>query len=214
MNERQYIVIEGVIGVGKTTLARMLAERLDGRLILEQHEQNPFLVDFYQDPQRFAFQTELFFLLNRYRQQTEEVVQPDLFQRHLIADYHFVKNRIFAGITLDEREWKLYEMLLNLLERDVAVPDLVVYLQSNTQRLIRNIRIRDREYERTMNPAYIQELVESYNHFFFRYDASPLLVVNASELDFIHNEDQFKDLFERIMHAPEGTTYYNPVTGG
>ena len=214
MNERQYIVIEGVIGAGKTTLSRMISERLNARLILEQHEQNPFLVDFYKDPQRYAFQTELFFLLSRYRQQIDEFAQTDLFQSHLISDYHFAKNRIFASITLDEREWKLYEMLVTLLERDVVVPDLVVYLQSNPQRLMRNIRVRDRDYERTMNPDYIEALVEAYNHLFFRYDASPLLVVNASELDFVRHESQFEDLFERIMNAPDGTTYYNPSTGG
>jgi deoxyadenosine/deoxycytidine kinase len=214
VSDRPYIVIEGVIGAGKTTLAEKIAERLDAKLILEQHEQNPFLVDFYRDPKHFAFQTELFFLLSRYRQQTEELAQPDLFQQHVISDYHFAKNRIFASITLDEREHVLYDTLIALLERDIPVPDLVVYLQSSPQRLMRNIRLRDRDYERSMSQEYIETLVEAYNHFFFRYDASPLLLVNSTEIDFVRNPAQFDDLFERIMNAPDGTTYYNPASGG
>lgn len=212
VSERNYIVIEGVIGAGKTTLAEKISERLNGKLVLEQHEQNPFLSDFYRDPKHYAFQTELFFLLSRYRQQTEELAQPDLFQQYVISDYHFAKNRIFSTITLDEREHVLYDTLINLLERDIAVPDLVVYLQSSPQRLMRNIRMRDREYERTMNPEYIEALVEAYNHFFFRYDASPLLLVNTTEIDFVRNPAQFEDLFDRIMDAPDGTTYYNPAS--
>jgi len=213
VNQHQYIVIEGVIGAGKTTLSQMISDRLECKCILEQHEQNPFLVDFYKDPQRYAFQTELFFLLSRYRQQIDEFTQTDLFQSCIIADYHFAKNRIFASITLDEREMKLYDTMITLLEREVVVPDLVVYLQSNTPRLMRNIKFRDREYERKMNPDYIEALVEAYNRFFFRYDACPLLVVNANELDFVHRPEQFKDLFNHIMNAPDGTTYYNPVGG-
>lgn len=214
VSERNYIVIEGVIGAGKTTLAEKITERLDAKLVLEQHELNPFLADFYRDPKHYAFQTELFFLLSRYRQQTEELSQTDLFQQYVISDYHFAKNRIFSSITLDERETTLYETLYGLLERDIAVPDLVVYLQSSPQRLMRNIRMRDREYERTMNPEYIEALVEAYNHFFFRYDASPLLLVNTTEIDFVRNPAQFEDLFDRIMDAPNGTTYYNPASNG
>lgn len=211
VSKYQYIIIEGVIGAGKTTLAEKIAERINAKLILEQHEQNPFLVDFYKDPSRYAFQTELFFLLSRYRQQTEEITQGDLFQNLLISDYHFAKNRIFASITLDEREHVLYDTLINVLERDIAVPDLVVYLQSSPQRLMRNIRLRDRDYERSMNQDYIEALVEAYNHFFFRYDASPLIVVNSTEIDFVRNGHQFEDLVDRILDAPEGTTFYNPA---
>lgn len=212
LTDRRYIVVEGVIGAGKTTLVKRLAERLDGQIVLEQHEMNPFLVDFYKDPARYAFQTELFFLLSRYRQQTEELSQRDLFQDFVVSDYHFAKNRIFASITLDEREHVLYDTLINVLEKDIAVPDLVVYLQSSPQRLMRNIRLRDRDYERSMNPEYIEALVEAYNHFFFRYDASPLLVVNSTEIDFVHNASQFEDLFQRILEAPDGTTFYNPAS--
>jgi deoxyadenosine/deoxycytidine kinase len=211
-SERQYIIIEGVIGVGKTTLANMIGERLGAQAVMEKHDENPFLADFYKDPRRYAFQTELFFLLSRYRQQVDEIRQSDLFAQSLVADYLFSKSRIFAAITLDEREQTLFNTTANLLERDIPVPDLVVYLQSSTQRLLRNIKLRDREYERGMNPEYIEALVEAYNHHFFRYDASDLMIVNATTLDFVRNPNQFDDLFNQIMNATGGLSYYNPVT--
>ncbi len=211
-SERQYIIIEGVIGVGKTTLADMISKRLSAQLVVEQHEENPFLADFYKDPRRYAFQTELFFLLSRHRQQVDELRQSDLFAQHLVTDYLFSKSRIFAAITLEEREVTLFNTVAHLLERDAPIPDLVVYLQSNTQRLMRNIRLRDREYERGMNPEYIEALVEAYNHHFFRYKASDLMIVNATTLDFVRNPDQFEDLFNQIMNAPGGLSYYNPAT--
>jgi deoxyadenosine/deoxycytidine kinase len=211
LSEHQYIIVEGVIGAGKTTLARMISEQLQSKLILEQHDDNPFLADFYKDAQRYAFQTELFFVLSRYRQQVEEFSQTDLFQKYVISDYHFAKNRIFANVTLDERELVLYDTMISLLERDIVKPDLVVYLQSNTQRLMRNIKVRDRDYERNMSSDYIDALIEGYNQHFFRYDSSPLLVVNATQLDFVRNPDQFEDLLNHIMNAPDGTTYYNPI---
>ncbi len=211
MSERNYIVIEGVIGAGKTTLATLLGERLEAKLVLEQHEENPFLVDFYRDPEHFAFQTELFFLLSRYRQQTEEFTQTDLFHQYTIADYHFAKNRIFANITLDDRELALYDHVAAILERDVRTPDIVVYMQAGVERLMRNIRIRNRSYERDISQEYIRSLVEAYNYFFFHYEACPLLVVNTNELDFVRHADQLDDLLEQILNAPEGTTYYNPA---
>ncbi|MBS1260772.1 MAG: Deoxyguanosine kinase [Calditrichaeota bacterium] len=213
MSERQYIVVEGVIGVGKTTLVEKMCNRLNNaQPVVEKHDANPFLADFYRDPRRYAFQTELFFLLNRYRQQVDELRQADLFARHIVADYLFSKSRIFASITLEEREQTLFNTVAGLLERDIPPPDLVVFLQSNTQRLMRNIRVRDRDYERSMNPDYIEALVEAYNHHFFRYKASDLLIVNATALDFVGNPDQFNDLFAHIMNAPEGVSYYNPAT--
>lgn len=213
MAERRYIVIEGGIGAGKTSLVKMLAQRLDARLIIEKHEENPFLKDFYHDPEHYAFQTEMFFLLSRYRQQTTQVTQPDLFQQYLISDYLFAKNRLFAHITLDDRELALYEHIYSLLEREIALPDMVVYLQSSPERLMRNIRLRDRSYERNMNPDYIKSLVEVYNHFFFHYEATPLLVVNSTELDFVKHPSQFEDLFRRIIEAPDGISFYNPAGG-
>ncbi|MDP8208658.1 MAG: deoxynucleoside kinase [Candidatus Electryonea clarkiae] len=213
MSERNYIVVEGVIGAGKSSLSEKLAEALEARRIVENHEENPFLAEFYRDPARYAFQTELFFLLSRYRIQTEQFSQPDLFQKYLISDYLFAKNRIFAHITLEERELALFELVYSMLEKNIKTPDLVIYLQSSTQRLMQNIRIRDREYERNINPAYVESLVEAYNHYFFHYEQSSLLIINATNLDFIKHPDQFQDLFERILNAPEGTSYYNPSEG-
>ncbi len=214
MSDHNYIVIEGVIGAGKTSLATLMAERLDAKLVLEQHEENPFLVDFYRDPEHFAFQTELFFLLSRYRQQTEEFTQTDLFQQYTISDYHFAKNRIFANITLDDRELSLYDHVATLLERDVRTPDLVVYLQSSPERLMRNIRIRNRTYEREISGEYIKSLVEAYNYFFFHYEASSLLVVNTNEVDFVRNPQHLEDLHQRILNTPDGTSFYNPSGRG
>ncbi len=212
-NDRQYIIVEGVIGVGKTALCKMIGQRLNAQTVLEKHDENPFLADFYKDPRRYAFQTELFFLLSRYRQQVDEIPQSDLFAQHTVTDYLFSKSRIFSSITLDEREQTLFNSTANLLESDIPVPDLVIYLQSSPQRLLRNIKLRDREYERGMNPDYIETLVEAYNHHFFRYSASDLVIVNASTLDFVRQPDQFEDLYERVMNAPGGLSYYNPATG-
>ncbi len=204
-----YIAIEGVIGAGKTSLARKMADKYDARLLLEQHEANPFLADFYKDPQRYAFQTQLFFLLSRYRQQ-QEIPQRDLFHSMLIADYIFAKDRIFASVTLDEREMVLYDKVASLLERDIIQPDLVIYLQSSTERLMENIRKRGRHYERPITESYIRVLNEAYNQFFFNYNASPLLVVNTNEIDFVHDENDFEDLVAQLERPISGVQYYSP----
>jgi len=210
LRDYQFIVIEGVIGVGKTSLALLLAKRLKAKLVLERHEENPFLVDFYKDPKRYAFQTEMFFLLSRYKQQLDEFSQPDLFEQLIIADYHFLKNRIFAHLTLEEREYNLYDRVISALEPTIVTPDLVVYLQSNVERLMQNIRQRDREYERNIQPKYIQILTDAYNYFFARYTASPLLIVNSTKLDFVQHPRQFEVLLEQIQQAPEGVSRFDP----
>jgi len=204
-----YIAIEGVIGAGKTSLARKLGEKLDAMLVLEQPEDNPFLTDFYQERKRYAFQTQLFFLLSRFKQQ-EEFPQPDLFHRRIVADYIFQKDKIFASINLEEREFLLYEKIVMLMEPQIAKPDVVVYLQSSSSRLMKNIRIRSRAYEKEMTEEYIEELNEAYNRFFFAYKATPLLVVNTERLDFVKKEEQFERLFQAIMSPEPGTRYYNP----
>jgi deoxyadenosine/deoxycytidine kinase len=210
MKSLNYIAVEGVIGAGKTTLATILARRMNGRLILEKHDENPFLPDFYKDPARYAFQTQMFFLLSRYRQQLD-LRQRDLFHQVVVSDYIFQKDRIFAVLTLDDREYALYEKVARLLERDILKPDLVIYLQASTRRLMANIRRRGRPYEKSISEDYIRSLVEAYNHFFFHYTATPLLIVNMEGLDFVHNNEQLEDLLSQIMMPLGGTKYYNPL---
>ena len=207
----RYIAIEGVIGAGKTTLCTMLGETLSAKVVLEKFEENPFLKDFYKDPDRFAFQTQIFFLLTRYKQQ-QELFQADLFHRFLVTDYIFEKDKIFAYLNLQDEELKLYETLVTTIERNVPTPDLVVYLQSDVPRLMQNIKHRARSYETNMSETYIKELNEAYNYFFFRYKSTRLLIVNAADLDFVNNREQYEDLVREIFR-PNRTAveYYNPL---
>lgn len=206
----RYIAIEGVIGAGKTTLARMLGETLGARVVLEQFEENPFLKDFYKDPERYAFQTQIFFLLTRYKQQ-RDLFQGDLFQNVIVTDYIFEKDKIFAYLNLQDEELKLYETLVNSIEHNIPTPDLVVYLQSGVPRLMQNIRHRGRSFENHMSEAYIKDLNEAYNYFFFRYKATPLLIVNATEIDFVGNTDHYGQLVQEILRPTRAAVeYYNP----
>jgi deoxyguanosine kinase len=210
-SEIRHVAIEGVIGAGKTTLANMLSEQLHARLVLERFEENPFLPKFYEDPEHYAFQTQIFFLLSRYKQQ-QDLFQADLFQDFLITDYIFEKDKIFAYLTLADEELKLYETLLNAIERNVPTPDLVVYLQCSTERLMSNIRLRGRKMEVNISEDYIRDLNEAYNYFFFRYKATPLLIVKATDIDFVNNKDDFEDLLEQIRRPNKAPVeYYNPV---
>jgi deoxyadenosine/deoxycytidine kinase len=179
-------------------------------MVLEEVEENPFLEDFYRDPVHYAFQVQLFFLLSRYRQQME-FPQQDLFQQKTVSDYLFDKDKIFAYINLNEKELSLYERLWSLLQRDIPKPDLVIYLQANTQTLMHRIRERNRPYERNISSEYIQRLNEAYSYFFFHYTDSPLLVVNTVKIDFVHNPDDLEDLLEQIRKPHVGTRYYVPM---
>jgi deoxyguanosine kinase len=212
--EIRHIAIEGVIGAGKTTLASMISDLLDARLVLEQFEENPFLKDFYKDPERFAFQTQIFFLLSRYKQQ-RALFQADLFHRFLVTDYIFEKDKIFAYLNLADEELKLYETLVSSIEHSIPVPDLVVYLQSSVPRLMANIKHRARSYESEMSEQYIKDLNEAYNYFFFRYKATPLLIVNAAEMDFVNTRAHFDQLVREIFRPGRGAVeYYNPMVAG
>ncbi|MCX6133629.1 MAG: deoxynucleoside kinase [Ignavibacteriales bacterium] len=207
----RHIAIEGVIGAGKTTLSQKLSDRLGARLVLERFEENPFLPKFYEDPEHYAFQTQIFFLLSRYKQQ-QDLFQADLFHDFLISDYIFEKDKIFAYLTLADEELKLYETLLTAIERNVPTPDLVVYLQCSVERLMNNIRYRGRKMEENISEDYIRDLNEAYNYFFFRYKATPLLIVKATDIDFVGNNDDFEDLVEQILRPNKAPVeYYNPV---
>ena len=182
MKNSYYIIIEGTIGVGKTSLAKLLASEIDAKLILEEFEDNPFLPDFYKDSKRYAFQTQLFFLLSRYRQQLE-FQQIDIFSKSIISDYMFMKDRIFAALNLDEKEMTLYNSIANILEKNIVYPDLIIFLQSETSRLMDNIKLRGRDYETNMDWNYIDSLNQMYNEYFFRYNKSPLLGFVAAIID-------------------------------
>lgn len=210
MAELRYIAIEGVIGAGKTSLAQKLADKLGANLILEQFEENPFLEKFYDDRKRYAFQTQMFFLINRYKQQLQ-LNQQELFTNFIVSDYIFEKDRIFAYLNLSGDEIKLYESIFPLLERDIPKPDLVVFLQSGIDRLVTNVKKRGRFFEKNLTKAYLTELSEAYNNFFFKYVNTPLLIVNTTEIDFVNNEEDFTELYTQIFREDRGPVeYFNP----
>lgn len=205
----RHIAIEGPIGVGKTSLTGLLAKRFKGTRVLADIE-NPFLDDFYKDKRGAAFRTELFFLLSRYDQQ-RGMSQRDLFAELTISDYTFQKSKIFAYLTLDDSELMIYNRLYELLNETVPRPDLVIYLQGNLDTLLKRIKKRGRAYEKAISPQYLQELSEAYSHYFYRYDETPLLVVNTNEIDFVHTPEHFDQLVEQIRNAQKGTQYYVPL---
>ncbi|HEX2868449.1 MAG TPA: deoxynucleoside kinase [Ignavibacteriales bacterium] len=210
----KFIAIEGVIGAGKTSLARKLAEKIRANLVLEQFEQNPFLEKFYGDRKRYSFQTQMFFLVNRFKQ-LQQLDQENLFSQFLVSDYIFDKDRIFAYLNLEGDELKLYETLFPLLYRDLRKPDLVVFLQSSLDRLMYNIKKRNRRIERNITRSYIEELSEAYNNFFFKYNSTPLLIVNTTEIDFVHNEKDFDELYVQIFRKDRGINeYFKPESKG
>ena len=166
MRNLYYVAIEGTIGVGKTSLAKLISERLGAKLVLEEFQDNPFLSDFYEDPERHAFQTQLWFLLQRFQQQ-QDLRQIDMFQNLVITDYMFVRDRLFASLNLNEKEMSLYDTVANMMERNVIGPDLVIFLQADTETLMRNISRRGRDFEKNMSDDYIDALNQVYNEYFF-----------------------------------------------
>ena len=209
MKNLYYVSIEGVIGVGKTSLAHLLEERLNAKLVMEKFDENPFLADFYLDPERYAFQTQLFFLLSRYRQQ-QELRQTDVFHKLVISDYMFVKDRLFASLNLDDKEMSLYDSVAKILEKNILNPDLVIYLQAETPKLMERITLRGRDFEKNMSPDYIDALNQIYNEYFFRYQESPLLIINTNDIDFVHNEEDLEEVIRYIRQPVSGTKFFNP----
>jgi len=209
----RHIAVEGPIGVGKTALAERLGTRFDATVVLEDHD-NPFLADFYADRPGAALQAQLFYLLNRHRQQTA-MRQSDLFSQLTIADYVFDKDKIFAYLNLDDNELFIYQRLYDLLAQDVAPPDLVIYLQAPTEVLLKRVRQRRAEPEGEAlepDPAYIKEVNEAYQHFFFHYNVTPLLVVETSQFDSEASDEALDDLVKQINALGGGTQYYVPRT--
>jgi deoxyadenosine/deoxycytidine kinase len=210
MERPRYIAVEGPIGVGKTTLAHTLAERLGGQVVLEAVEENPFLASFYADRRKHAFQAQLFFLLSRFQQQ-QALFQHDLFSQATIADYLFAKDRIFAALTLSPDELALYERVYELLGPRTIRPDLVVYLQARTEVLLARIRKRGRDFERSIDASYLDQLAKAYSDFFFHYEDSPLLVVNTSDIDLEGSPRDLEALLAVIRRHRKGTQHYVPM---
>ena len=202
----QYIAVDGPIGAGKTTLARMLAEDLSGHLCLEPAEKNPFLPEFYKDRKRNAFKTQLFFLLSRYQQQLE-LRQQDLFRQTVISDYTFAKDWIFAGANLSEDELALYQTVFHLLRERLPKPDLVIYVQAEAKVLLQRIRKRGFDYERPITESYLEELTDGYNRFFLNYDETPLLVVDTSEQNYLEHPGDFQNIKRAILSHRGGTVH-------
>jgi deoxyguanosine kinase len=210
MNQWHYIAVEGGIGAGKTSLVKMLGEEMNARCIYENSQKNPFLPDFYRDPGKYAFQTQLFFLVNRYSQQME-IQQQDLFSQVTLCDYLFEKDRIFANLTLNAKEIALYEQIYGLLVKRVPTPDLVIYLQARPQVLLERIRKRGIEYEQKISLRYLEKLCEAYNEYFFHYEASSLLVVDTSEMNFVEQSEDLEALKKEIWSMKRGTQYFRTL---
>lgn len=208
--EPKYIAVEGVIGVGKTTFAQMLAERIEAELVNEEVFENPFLVDFYKNRKRYGFSCQLFFLISRFQQQQGLMIR-DLFAQRIVADYLFAKDNIFASINLSDRELALYNRIAPALSADIPRPDLTIYLQASTPTLLKRIQNRNFSFEKSIDYDYIEVLNKAYDYYFFNYTETPLLVVKTDEIDFVNNPEHFDDLIEQISKPVSGKKYYAPA---
>jgi deoxyadenosine/deoxycytidine kinase len=211
MTNFHYISIEGVLGVGKTSFAKMLSQDLSARLILEEVDNNPFLERFYKDMKIYALQTQLFFLFNRISQ-LESLKQLDLFQKTVVSDYLIEKDKIFAYITLDENELAIYDKIYNILinEKKLIKPDLVIFLQASVEVLIERIKKRGRDFEKNISKDYIFNLSQAYNHFFSHYNSSPLVIVNTDDVDFVNDKNIYNLIKNFALNIKGGTHYYTP----
>jgi deoxyadenosine/deoxycytidine kinase len=206
----RFVVVEGPIGVGKTSLARKLARSFGSELTLEQGEDNPFLERFYRNPRAVAFQTQLYFLFQRARQM-QDLRQQDLFTRVRVSDYLLEKDRLFARLTLDDEEFGLYEQVYSRLAIDAPVPDLVVYLQAPVDTLLERIARRGIQYEQAIERRYLERLAEAYARFFLEFEAAPVLIVNAADIDPVGSERDYASLLAEIVRARKGRHYFNPM---
>lgn len=206
----RFIVVEGPIGVGKTSLAQRLAQSFNGELILEQVQENPFLERFYKSGRTAALPAQLFFLFQRSRQ-VEELRQSDMFAPVRIADFHLDKDKLFAEINLDREEMALYEQILEKMDIEVPVPDLVIYLQASVDALLQRIARRGVSYERMIDRTYLEQVTESYARYFHNYDDGPLLIVNASSIDPVHNDADYQQLYQQIRRTTGGRHFFNPA---
>jgi deoxyguanosine kinase len=207
--ELNYIAVEGPIGVGKTSLARLLARELNARLVLEEVDDNPFLARFYEDPEKYGLSAQLYFLLTRYNQQ-RDLVQRELFGSATVADYLFAKDRIFAALNLAPDELALYDKVYNLLDGQTAKPDLVVYMNARVEVLMQRLRKRNREFEQHISREYLEAVSAAFRDFFFYYDETSLLVVESSDIDFVEDSDDLRDLLREIANARSGVQHYVP----
>ena len=197
--------------MGKTSLAKKLAEHINGQELLEHTEDNPFLDKFYRDPKRYRFQIQMFFLIRRY-QHSLDLNQLDLFKRVIISDFLFDKDSIYAKANLDDSEYWLYDQLFQVLKKRIKPPDLVVFLQAKTGVLAERIKKRNSDHERSINTRYLDQINQAFNDYFFHYTESPLLVVNASEIDFVNIKEDFEDLVNQVRQIRSGVQYYVPVS--
>lgn len=203
-----YLAVDGPIGVGKTTLVEMLTRRFEGVKVLEDVE-NPFLDKFYKDRPGGAFQTQLYFLLSRFQQQ-REIVQRELFQRLVVADYPFQKDRIFAYLNLSDDELLIYDRLYAMLEEQVPAPDLVLYLVADLDTCMTRIKKRGRSFEKSISRDYLSELIDAYNHYYHHYSRTPVLVVDTRNLNFPERPDDFEELLRQLRKSHRGTQYFVP----
>ena len=205
-----FLAIEGVIGVGKTSLARIIAERWNAMFIEENFEENPFLEKFYQNKQAYAFQTQLFFLLDRLKQLQHSALQSDLFHDLLVSDFTYDKDQIFAAQNLSESEYAMYDQVAKALNHDIPRPDLVVYLQASVPTLLKRIHGRGRAMEKTIEGSYLSGLMDRFDRHFWNYPYAPVLIINTDNIDFVHNENHLQLVLDAIASCPKQTTYFVP----
>jgi deoxyguanosine kinase len=208
--EPRFIAVEGAIGAGKTSLVNLLEQQYSARVILEENDSNPFISKFYEDQETYSFQTQIFFLLSRYNQYIE-LAQRDLFNSVVVIDYLFQRDKIFAQLNLEDHEYRLYEQIYNLISLKAPKPDLVIFLQANTEVLLERVSKRGREYESFMDPDYLDAVNKAFNNFFFYYSDTPLLVINTNEIDFVEKKCDLEELINKVNSHKIGREYYNPL---